>query len=137
MTGPPTFTCDTSLLVPALTAWHPDHAACVSAIRSVRSVAAHVLLETYSVLTRLPAPHRIAPQDAGALMDRVPLSLDSLAPQTHRRLLAKLGAAGVRGGATYDALIAATALEHGHTLLSRDRRARTTYDAVGADYRLI
>lgn len=41
--------------------------------------------------------------------------------------------AGVRGGALYDALIAVTATTHGATVLTADRRAISTYDAVGAD----
>ncbi len=41
--------------------------------------------------------------------------------------------AGLRGGALYDALIAATAREHGATLLSADQRAREAYEAIGAD----
>ena len=41
--------------------------------------------------------------------------------------------AGLRGGALYDALIAATACEHGATLLSADRRAREAYEAIGAE----
>lgn len=35
------------------------------------------------------------------------------------------------GGATYDALIGLTARECGATLLSNNRRAAATYDAVG------
>ncbi len=41
--------------------------------------------------------------------------------------------AGLRGGALYDALIAATAREHGATLLSADRRAREAYEAIGVN----
>ena len=41
--------------------------------------------------------------------------------------------AGLRGGALYDALIAATAREHDATLLSADRRAREAYEAIGVD----
>ena len=41
--------------------------------------------------------------------------------------------AGLSGGALYDALIAATAREHGATLLSADRRAREAYEAIGVD----
>lgn len=40
-------------------------------------------------------------------------------------------AAGLRGGALYDALIAATAADHGARLLSADLRARRAYDALG------
>ena len=35
----------------------------------VLAVAAHALVETYAVLTRLPAPHRLAPADAWTLID--------------------------------------------------------------------
>jgi len=49
-------------------------------------------------------------------------------------LLPLLSAEGVRGGAIYDALVAATASHQGTTLLTRDHRARVTYDLVGVDY---
>jgi toxin FitB len=42
-------------------------------------------------------------------------------------------AEGLSGGAVYDALIAATAREHGAKLLSADRRARDAYEAMGVD----
>ncbi|RHW25996.1 hypothetical protein D0Z08_16850 [Nocardioides immobilis] len=44
---------------------------------------------------------------------------------------------GIGGGAVYDALVAATAAEHGMVLLSRDRRARSTYDAIGVRYQIV
>jgi predicted nucleic acid-binding protein len=45
--------------------------------------------------------------------------------------------AGRSGAAIYDAQIAATAKHHGLKLLSRDRRAAATYDAIGVDYELV
>ena len=39
----------------------------------------------------------------------------------------------VAGGAIYDALVAAAAVEHNLPLLTRDRRALDSYRAVGAD----
>ncbi|MEA2220062.1 MAG: hypothetical protein QOJ35_2688 [Solirubrobacteraceae bacterium] len=45
--------------------------------------------------------------------------------------------AGFRGGALYDALIAATAAHHGHTSISADRRAAPIYAALGADVTFI
>jgi predicted nucleic acid-binding protein len=51
-------------------------------------------------------------------------------------LLPVLAAHGIRGGAVYDALVGATARHHGRSLITRDRRARTTYDAVGVSYSL-
>jgi predicted nucleic acid-binding protein len=44
-----------------------------------------------------------------------------------RRALRAAVEQGVRGGALYDALVAATAAHHGHVLLSADRRAAPTY----------
>ncbi len=50
-----------------------------------------------------------------------------------REALQRAVKAGVRGGALYDALIAATASKHGATLLSADRRARGVYQAMGVE----
>jgi predicted nucleic acid-binding protein len=49
-----------------------------------------------------------------------------------RLLLGRLAISGVVGGATYDALIAATALAEGATLVTADKRALATYERVGA-----
>jgi predicted nucleic acid-binding protein len=38
---------------------------------------------------------------------------------------------GIAGGAVYDALVALAALEHGADLVTRDARAKATYDTVG------
>ena len=43
----------------------------------------------------------------------------------------------IAGGAVYDALVGATARSHAMTLISRDRRARMTYEALGVDVRFI
>lgn len=129
--------CDTSLLVAALVSWHPQHEAVREQVARVEAVPAHVLIETYSVLTRLPAPHRIAPLDAQTVVEAIDLHPLALPAEEHRALLSVLGAQGVRGGAVYDALVGATARHHGCTLLTRDRRARVTYDAVGVSYALV
>lgn len=132
------YTCDTSVLVAAIAAWHPDHrSARVELQKSVRAVPTHVLLECYSVLTRLPAPHRVSPGDAGAVLAGLDLVPIALPPKQHLALVPRLAREGIRGGATYDALIAATAAHHGLDLLTRDRRARSTYDALGVSYRLM
>ncbi|MFZ0215494.1 MAG: VapC toxin family PIN domain ribonuclease, partial [Candidatus Dormiibacterota bacterium] len=44
-------------------------------------------------------------------------------------LLSRLG---IAGGAVYDALVALAAAEHGVDLGTRDARARSTYEAIGA-----
>jgi predicted nucleic acid-binding protein len=43
---------------------------------------------------------------------------------------------GIAGGAVYDALVAATAAEHGITLATRDRRAADTYRSLDIDFEL-
>jgi predicted nucleic acid-binding protein len=125
------------VLVPALVSWHPDHARLRTILSQVAAVPAHVLLETFSVLTRLPAPHRVAAGAAAEVVSSLPLPAVALPGSEHHALIAALGPAGIRGGATYDALIAATARHHQLHLLTRDRRARTAYDAVGLAYSLV
>lgn len=58
---------DTSVCVPSLVGWHEHHEPCRLAAAG-GLVPGHVLLETYSVLTRLPAPHRLQAQLAGRLL---------------------------------------------------------------------
>ena len=48
-----------------------------------------------------------------------------------------MGELGIGGGAVYDALVAAAAIEHGLPLVSRDQRALQTYQTMGADLVLI
>lgn len=131
-------TCDTSVLVAALTGWHPYHDIAKGALRvRVQSIPAHVLLECYSVLTRLPAPHRITASVAGQLLGALDLALVGLPSENQRALVQRLAATGRGGGAVYDALVAATALHHQVTLLSLDVRARSIYDVVGVKYELL
>lgn len=133
MTG---LACDTSVLVPTLLSWHPHSAEARHAMSGVDGLPAHVLLEAYSVLTRLPAPHRFTAADAGRLLQATELQVLSLTARRHRQLLTQLVSNEMRGGAVYDALVGATAREHDRTLLTRDLRARATYDAVGVRYRM-
>ncbi|MGH9114176.1 MAG: hypothetical protein ACRDZN_18020 [Acidimicrobiales bacterium] len=53
------------------------------------------------------------------------------------RTLAALAAGAIGGGATYDGLVGATAAEANLPLHSLDRRARRTYEAVGAEVRYL
>ena len=90
------------------------------------SIAAHAIAETYAVLTRLPAPHRLAPSDAWTLVrtnfvDNA--SLVTLDGAAHVAVLEDLAGEGVGGGRTYDALIAACAgASHAKALLTFNRR---------------
>lgn len=74
-------------------------------------LAAHSLAETFSVLTRLPEPHRLRPDDALDLIEANwgRTSLVALAGKDYRATLRECRNARIAGGAVYDALIAACA----------------------------
>jgi len=128
---------DTSVLVAAFSSWHEQHDVARSAIRDGVGVVGHAIAEAYSVLTRLPEPHRAAPELArdflAAACGRAPLILDA---EALLGLPARLVACGVAGGATFDGLIALTAASHDVTLLSLDRRAVDTYRRCGVRFEL-
>jgi predicted nucleic acid-binding protein len=124
-------------VVAALLAWHPAHAVARRALRQVSALPAPVVLETFSVLTRLPAPHRITPADAGRAVGALSLPVLGLPVGAPMDVVASLAAAGLGGGATYDALVAVTAKEHGHTLLTFDRRAGRTYEVIDAPFTVL
>ncbi|MGI9120295.1 MAG: PIN domain-containing protein [Acidimicrobiales bacterium] len=131
---------DTSVVVPAASPWHDDHAVARAACgeADVR-LPAHVAIETYAVLTRLPPPHRVSPTVARDWLTRrfggAPVL--ALATDRHLRLLDSAAKGGITGGAVYDALVAATSQVAGAVLLTLDRRAARTYEAMGASYRFL
>lgn len=130
--------CDTSVLIPALLTWHPAHEACRALLRDdLTHVPAHVLIEAFSVMTRLPSPHRVNGDDAAAVLGALTLKPVTLTGSSHVRLLGLMAARHLRGGAIYDGLVGLTATHHRLRLLTRDRRAMTTYDAVGATYTVV
>jgi predicted nucleic acid-binding protein len=128
---------DTSVVVAGFASWHEAHEPAREALDAAR-MTAHGALETYSVLTRLPSPHR-APSGivTAFLVARFPQPWLELPGQEHRRLLETLTTIGVRGGSTYDALIGWTASHHGASLLTLDARATPTYEALGVSFELI
>jgi predicted nucleic acid-binding protein len=129
---------DTSIAIAALLADHPAHAASAEALTACETTIAHVAAETYSVLTRLPAPHRAdAATAAEALAERLPRAHVTLRARDHASAPRRLAGAGISGGATYDGLIALTAIEHDLELVSRDHRAARTYRALGARFQLL
>ncbi len=129
---------DSSVVVAAFASWHEAHASATATLARKPRLSAHVLIESYSVLTRLPPPHR-APGAVVAefLSAEFGGDLLLLPEAAHRNLIELAARKGLAGGAIYDALVAATALHARATLLTRDRRAAATYEAVGADFELI
>lgn len=126
---------DTSVVVAAFASWHEGHASAAEVLTRTPRIPAHVAIESYSVLTRLPPPHRapaaVVQAFLAARFGEVPLVLP---PAEHMRLIELASREGLTGGAVYDALIAATVLHAGARLVTRDQRARVVYDRVGVPY---
>jgi toxin FitB len=129
---------DTSVAVPLIQASHIGHLTVAGVVgrRSVQ-LPAHAAVETYSVLTRLPGDARLTPRDATNLITNRFGEVVSLDPVEQRQLVLGLALAGIAGGAVYDAVIAITARTNGATLLTRDRRAANTYNALNTPFELI
>jgi predicted nucleic acid-binding protein len=117
---------DTSCIVPIVCGWHEQHAVTVRAVEAyladgfALALAAHSLVEAYAVLTRLPAPHRVASAAAFDLLERnfgEAAETFGLTARETWTLLGRAHAAGVAGGRTYDALIAASARKAASPLL--------------------
>jgi predicted nucleic acid-binding protein len=129
---------DTSVVVAAFASWHAQHAVADSVVDGKARLVAHCAVEAFSVLTRLPPPHRVAaPLVRDFLAARFPEPYVVLPADEYRALVPRLVELGVNGGAAYDALVAATARAAGETLVSCDRRAAQTYERVGVDFGLL
>lgn len=129
---------DSSVAIAAFGDWHRLNATARRVLDAGAVLPAHALLETYSVLTGFPPPHRGAPQIVAAWIgDRFSTVLPSPDPDALRSLVADLSAAGRSGGSTYDALIALTARVAGASLVTADHRAQRTYELVGVAVRLL
>lgn len=99
---------------------------------------AHVVIEAYSVLTRLPSGLAVAPPLAAeTLARRFSRSPLQLSQAQRKRVLPTLAGAGVFGGASYDGLVALEARAHAHGLLTLDERARSVYQRLGAEFTVI
>jgi len=130
---------DTSLMVAAFASWHERHEAARRAMDGGGRLIEHCCaLETYSVLTRLPAPHRARGEVVSEfLRARFPQPLLRLNARAYRESLFALPDRAVSGGAAYDALVAATAADRGAELLSCDRRAAVIYERYGVRTHLL
>ena len=115
----PRFLLDTSCLVAAVCSWHMHHEATTAEISRRLSrgeepiMAAPALVEAYAVLTRLPAPHRLLPTDALALLEANFISrrhVVALDGRGYTDMLRGAPELGIEGGRTYDAVIAHCAI---------------------------
>ncbi|HYF27212.1 MAG TPA: type II toxin-antitoxin system VapC family toxin [Baekduia sp.] len=129
---------DTSVAVALAVADHEHHHATVEAVGRRRvGLAGHAAFETFSVLTRLPAPARRGPEVVARLLAASFPATRFLGPDAASALLAELAGVGIAGGAVYDALVGAVAREHGLVLATRDRRALDTYRALDVDVEFV
>jgi predicted nucleic acid-binding protein len=123
---------DSSVVVAAFASWHEHHAIARKAMASQPRLVAHAAVESYSVLTRLPPPHRAQPSIVHTFItERFTDPFLTLSETGYQELLATVAASHILGGPAYDALIAFTAAEHQATLMSLDQRAAATYEAIG------
>jgi predicted nucleic acid-binding protein len=126
---------DSGVAIAAIAPWHEAHHKSRDAIGNadIVSLSVHVAFETTSALSRMPEGHRVAPAVVFEALERsFPRPWLALEAAQAHAALAQAIAADVRGGALYDALIAATANANGAVILSSDRRATPTYKAMEA-----
>src|SRR6266581_3081192 len=116
------FALDASCMIAAVCSWHEDHQRTLDAIsarldRGDRiAVAGHALAETYVVLTRLPAPHRLAPAAAWALIKAnfvEPASVTTLNGAGYVAVVERMATEGAAGIAAFDLIVALCAAQAG------------------------
>ena len=129
---------DTSVAVAATVADHEHHRETLDALEDRRlGLAGHAAFETFSVLTRLPAPARRTPATVARLLTASFPGTRFLSSERAESLLAGFAPSGIAGGSVYDALVGATAVEHGLPLATRDRRALDTYRTLGVEIEML
>lgn len=129
---------DSSVAIAAFGEWHALNAAACSVLDEGAAIPAHALIETYSVLTGFPPPHRASPGLVDEWLDsRFASVLDPPGATEKRALVRSMALHGRSGGAIYDALVGLTARMHGAVLVTADRRAAHSYEIVGAEVRFL
>ncbi len=129
---------DTSVAVAALDPSHEAHAEARDVCRRRRpALAGHATFEAMSVLTRLPGSARVDMVTAVDLLGRAFPDRCFLSAAQQRTLVHRLSELGLVGGMVYDALVAEAARVADRVLLTRDRRAMTTYATVGVAFELV
>jgi predicted nucleic acid-binding protein len=118
-------------MVAAVCTWHEHHEPAIDEINDrlrrheALLVAAPALVEAYAVLTRLPPPHRLSPNDARALLEANFLRkrVLVLSGRTYRNLLRSAPERRIVGGRVYDAVIVECAVGGAvNTLLTFNER---------------
>lgn len=120
---------DASVLVAAVVSWHERHRAAATAIESALGrkallIPSPALVESYSILTLLPAQHRLAHADAFHLLRSSFATAHVAGPRTRDTwsLLRKWSVAPIGGGDAHDALLLEIAKEAGAKIFLTFRR---------------
>ncbi len=108
---------DTSVMIPAFLKMHENHSKVMPWVHKILSgefsgiLSSHSLAETYSVLTRMPAPYRLSPEFAWSAIeaDLPVFEIVALSEAEILIILRDLSARNIGGGSVYDALIVAVA----------------------------
>ncbi|MEX0790024.1 MAG: PIN domain-containing protein [Actinomycetota bacterium] len=129
---------DTSVAVAAFGEWHEQNEPARAVLDEGAALPAHCLLETYSVLTGFPPPHRAAPQLVEEwLKGRFSAILPPPPAEEHLKLVSILASARRSGGSVYDGLVALTVRHAGGSLVTADERASAIYELVGVDWEML
>lgn len=120
---------DTSVVVAAFASWHEHHERARAMLDGGLRLIEHCALESYSVLTRLPPPHRCSGEVVrDFLKQRFPRPFLRLDAISFKAFALNLPERGIAGGAAYDALVAATAARNKACLVTCDKRAAALYE---------
>lgn len=109
--------CDTSVLIPLFYGDHQHHEASIGAVERLqpgeRFCGSHNLLEVYSSLTRMPGRFRVSAARARMFLTslREKFQAVALTAEEYSSMLDRHSAAGITGGAIYDAMIARCAVK--------------------------
>ena len=97
-------------MIAAFGSCHEQHPIARKAMTARPHLIAHAAVESCSVLTRLPPPHRTSPDIVHAFItERFTDPLVTPSENGNQELLATVTAGQIPGGPAYDALIAFTA----------------------------
>ncbi len=116
---------DTSVLVAALVEPHPLHGRALCWLEAAHGerfageCTWHALVETWSVLTRLPITPPVAPPLAEVAIERLARTIEAVAlgASTYRAAFRRCAERGLRSGVLFDALHLVVAEERGADLL--------------------
>lgn len=129
---------DTSAALALVREADPAHEAVGAAVQGrTLGLSGHALVETFSVLTRLPGEARVSASLAARIIASAFPASVALPSEQFLRAAELFASAGIAGGAVYDGLVALAARTAGIPLLSCDRRAAGTYAALQVEVRLI